>query len=276
VIGFNVESGGANPAVVADLIEGRQGTDIWGFSEVQNAEWASLFEEASAEGESAEFRSILGSTGGADRLLIVYNADRLELVRNFELDEVNIGGHVRASLVAQFRVQTTGHEFLFMVNHLYRSREDRRHEQGRMLNEWARQEALPIVAVGDYNFDWEVEGGETDHDEGFDNLTANGVFTWVRPATLLKTQCSEQYNSVLDFVFVAGDAQRWERSSEILEAQPIYCPDDDTTSDHRPVLATFNLSPGGEPSLRDILLRRIRALEEELAALRALIEAMED
>jgi hypothetical protein len=34
VVGFNVESGGARPEVVDDLIPAAQGVDIWGFSEV--------------------------------------------------------------------------------------------------------------------------------------------------------------------------------------------------------------------------------------------------
>lgn len=41
-----------------------------------------------------------------------------------------------------------------------------------MLNEWAENQDLPVIAVGDYNFDWEVVGGDQDHDEGFDLLTA--------------------------------------------------------------------------------------------------------
>ena len=34
VVGFNVESGGARPDVVDDLIAGAQDVDLWGFSEV--------------------------------------------------------------------------------------------------------------------------------------------------------------------------------------------------------------------------------------------------
>jgi hypothetical protein len=41
-------------------------------------------------------------------------------------------------LVAHFRFKPAGAKFLFMVNHLYRSKAERRHEQARLLNEWAR------------------------------------------------------------------------------------------------------------------------------------------
>lgn len=90
VMGFNVESGGAAPAVVDDLIAVSQDVDLWGLSEVQNAAWADLFERAAEDGENADFAQVLGTTGGGDRLLIIYDADRFELVRHFELDDINI------------------------------------------------------------------------------------------------------------------------------------------------------------------------------------------
>jgi endonuclease/exonuclease/phosphatase family metal-dependent hydrolase len=176
VVGFNVESGGARPDVVDDLVRAAQGVDLWGFSEVQDDAWGMLFEQAAEDGEAADFQRILGTTGGGDRLLIVYNGDRLDLVRQFELTDINIKGRVRAPLVAHFRLKPAGSEFLFMVNHFYRSNAEGRHEQARLLNAWARQQTLPVIAVGDYNFDWDVTNGETMHDQGYDLLTAEGVF----------------------------------------------------------------------------------------------------
>jgi hypothetical protein len=164
VVGFNVESGGARPDVVDDLVRAAQGVDLWGFSEVQDDTWGMLFEQPAEDGEAADFQRILGITGGGDRLLIVYNGDRLDLVRQFELTDINIKGRVRAPLVAHFRLKPAGSEFLFMVNHLYRSNAEGRHEQARLLNAWAREQTIPVIAVGDYNFDWGVTNGETMHD----------------------------------------------------------------------------------------------------------------
>jgi endonuclease/exonuclease/phosphatase family metal-dependent hydrolase len=128
-----------------------------------------------------------------------------------------------------------------MVNHLYRSREDRRHEQARKLNEWARGQSLPVIAVGDYNFDWEVEGGESKHDRGYDLMTLDGLWRWVRPQSLIKTQCSDSFDSVLDFVFVAGPARDWPSGSEILNRETSYCQDTDQSSDHRMIRAVFDV-----------------------------------
>ena len=112
-------------------------------------------------------------------------------------------------------------------------------------------------------------------------MTANGVFSWVRPDTLVLTQCSAnnsgtcQFNSVLDFVFVSGTAQNWQAESVII-VEPGDFPDDATTPDHRPVSGTFNTAtpPDGEAVTREMLLAQIERLEAELAALRTLVEQM--
>ena len=243
VVGFNVESGDANPDFIAkNYIQPLKSGEIWGFSEVQNATWLQTFEGAIEAGTRSDFQSIFGTTGNADKLAIIYDGDRLEKINQFELPSINLGGNVRAPLVAHFKLKSNEQEFLFMVNHLYRSRNDLRHEQARLLNRWAKKQTLPIIAVGDYNFDWDVAKGDKKHDKGYDLLTENSVFTWVRPELILPTHCSLRYNSVLDFVFVSGSAQTWEASSKILYPEASYCPDNQQKSDHRPILSVFDLS----------------------------------
>lgn len=281
IVGFNVESGDADPAVIAERhIAPLDGADLWGFSEVQNASWLSILKQGAAVGENAEFQSVLGTTGGADRLAIVYNSDLLELVSHEELSQLSYGGRARAALVAQFRLRQSGDEFLFMVNHLYRSRADLRHEQAGWLNAWAQQQTLPIVAVGDYNFDYHVVRGDAgDRDQGFDLLTAGHIFSWVRPQILSPTICNARYYSVLDFVFVANQAQTWPvTSSDILftDAATAYCPDTPTTSDHRPVLATFQTEvpvPQPLPPSRDEEIQRlIQEIEQRLDEIQRLLD----
>ena len=159
-----------------------------------------------------------------------------------------------------------------MVNHLYRSNTEGRHEQARLLNARAPQQTLPVIAVGDYNFDWDVSNGDTVHDRGYDLLIVDGVLTWVRPPQLIRTQCS--FNSVLDFVFVAGAARQWSASSEILATEESYCPSDQHRSDHRPVRDVFELAPAGQPSPRSLVLAQIQRMEADLSALKALVEQM--
>ena len=167
-------------------------------------------------------------------------------MKSFELHRINVSGTVRAPLVGHFKVTGTTVEFLFVVNHLYRSKSERRWEQAQLLNRWAAQQAYPIVAVGDYNFDWDVDDGDVDHDQGYEEMVADGHFSWIRPSQLKKTQASPSYDSVLDFIFLGGDSWTWQAKSKILKRDASdnnddHFPDTDQTSDHRPVMATINI-----------------------------------
>lgn len=278
LISWNVESGDADPEVLATFLSSQEDIDIWALSEVQGQDWAVRFEGA-VEEEGSDFAFEIGTTGGADRLLILYNKDRFESLGAEELDNINIGGRVRAPLVLHLRETATGTEFLIMVNHLYRSRAERRHEQSILLNQWARNQSMPIIAAGDYNFDWAVIGGDTDHDIGYNHLVDDGVFVWARPDHLLRTQCSN-YDSVLDFVFLAGPATEWSTTSKILESQSDYCPDNSIRSDHRPILAEINMTPDSTltapitPTLRTLLLQQLEVIDQSLKETRTLIESL--
>jgi endonuclease/exonuclease/phosphatase family metal-dependent hydrolase len=252
VVCWNVESGGSDPAVIAQrikVLQARFHCDAWGFSEVHDQAWADQFAQAAGAAAGTRFQTILGTTGvygrrnqQDDRLLIVYNPARLQLIEHFELHRINSGNRNRAPLVARFKHKSAGRELLFMVNHLARTDNALRHAQARELNRWAADQELPIVAVGDYNFDWRVAGFGEDRDAGFDLFQAGGVFTWVRPNTYVYTQESE-YRSILDYVFIAGrDTWTWRSESEIVVEEGDF-PDDTTTPDHRPVQATITLRP---------------------------------
>jgi endonuclease/exonuclease/phosphatase family metal-dependent hydrolase len=244
-ISWNVESGGADPVEIAKRVRRLQTAhkpDVWGFSEVQNDTWAEKFEQAAAQASGSSFKRIVGTTGRSDLLAIVYNTDRLEYLGHQELHRVNLGGHVRAPLVAAFKTKKTGRRFLFMVNHLYRSKADARHDQATLLNRWATQQKLPIIAVGDYNFDWKWDY----KDRGLDNMTAGGVFTWIRPTRIASTQDSA-LGAILDFVFISGrDTWTWKTTSTIIVEKGDF-PDTDETPDHRPLTATIEIPEGVGP-----------------------------
>ncbi|MCI0641731.1 MAG: hypothetical protein L0Y72_23350 [Gemmataceae bacterium] len=277
VIGYNVESGGAKPDVVKVRIEEADGIDLWGLSEVQNDAAAAIFQAAAGVGETGSpvFKRIVGTTGGADRLAILFNETRLEKLSHEELHGINPGGNFRSPLVARFRIRDSKQELLFMVNHLARGNASARHKQAELLNLWAKSQTLPLVAVGDWNFDWGVVDGDVNRDKGYDLLIANDVFRWVRPPNLVKTQDSA-HNSVLDFVFVVGAAKSWLGSSEIIVKQGDF-PDNADTSDHRPVLGTFQIGaaiPAPPVVTRAAILERIQLLEAELAKLKQLVQQL--
>jgi endonuclease/exonuclease/phosphatase family metal-dependent hydrolase len=282
---WNIESGGSDPETIARQIADEQGVDIWGLSEVQSPQVAERLQRAAAEGEDATFERLVGTKGGSDRLVILYNSKRLQRVGDpIELHEFNPGGTGRSPLAVRLRGRTTGQEFMFMVNHLFRGSRAKRHLQAKQLNTWARSAPVPVISVGDYNFDFDAQMGDNpDHrNKGFDLLTKDGVFVWVRPERLIKTQ-SSNFNSVLDFVFVAGTAVGWKAESRII-VRPGDFPDNKQTSDHRPVEAVFTLKtpsappPGSVPPriTKEQLLQRIEALERDLKELKRLAQEIED
>ena len=155
VIGYNVESGGSTIAKIKERIAAIDGCDIWGISEAQS-NWKDDLEAAAEDGEGANFSIVLGTTGGSDRLAIIYDDDRFDLVSSIELHNINYtnsngGFRVRSPLVARLKETATDLEFYFMVKHLYRSKADKRKEQAEKLNDWAEVQPLPAIAVGDFN-----------------------------------------------------------------------------------------------------------------------------
>jgi hypothetical protein len=244
----------------------------WGLSEVANVAAAGIFETGAEDGEEANFDRIVGTTGAADRLAIIFNAERFQLVRSLELTNIGSGNH-RAPLVVELREVSSNRNFLFMVNHLARGNANLRRQQATQLNEWVRTQTLPVVAVGDYNFDWEVVGGDQNHDVGYDNMTNAGAWTWVRPATLIKSQCSPNFNSVLDFIFVNAAAHSWSGTSEILVV-PNDCDPSPLTSDHRPLLGTFSMGGAGPRLTKEQLLRKIEEIERQLIQLKEAVRLL--
>jgi hypothetical protein len=109
---------------------------------------------------------------------------------------------------------------------------------------------------------------------GYDNMTNAGAWTWVRPATLIKSQCSPNFNSVLDFIFVNAATQGWSGTSEILVV-PNDCDPFPDTSDHRPVLGTFNMGGDAGPRLtKEQLLRKIEEIERQLIQLKEAVRRL--
>jgi hypothetical protein len=273
IMSWNLENNGADSATIVGMMSEYEGVDIWGLCEVSRS-WEKGLEAAAEAGGSTDYTSILSQSGRADRMLILYDEDRFDLIESLELDQINPGMRVRSPLVAHLANSTTGEQFLFMVNHLYRSDDEARHTQSTKLNDWAEEQTLPIIAVGDYNYDWRVSGGDSQHDLGYDNITKDDVFQWLRPEVLDRTQYSRSFPaSVLDFVFLADRSNEIHGSSEII-VKPGDFPDNDKTPDHRPLRASILLTDTEGDDDDDMdewrrnLLERIARIEQELEELR--------
>lgn len=298
IASWNLESGDSNPDLLGREMAAKQGVDLWGLSEV-NLRFLPILERGAEDGEDADFTAINGTTGDEDRLVILYDrGEFLTVGERIELKNV-MGGNpgLRAPLAQRFRVRKTGQEFLFMVNHLKRggAQNPERHEQAKRLNAWARGQTAPIIAVGDYNFDYDVRRGDEGpphRDRGFDLLTADGVFTWIKPERLLKTHSDASVNSILDFVFISGKPTNWTLKSVILDrerdaaATALGYRDDAQESDHRPIDAVVTIDTRGsrdavaggmrtDSARRNEMVKQIEKLEAELKTLREALKKTE-
>lgn len=245
---WNLESGDSDPVYLAEQIRQWATIPVWGFSEIENQSvLIRMCEALNTQNSSSNFVGILGNTGRTDRLGVAFDQAQFSYVTAYELPETNIGNTLRASLVVHLREISSGQEFLFVANHLYRgksSNETRRDLQAAALRDWAAVQELPVIAVGDFNLDCDVDNLKQCNNT-YRVLTQNEVFSWVVPENPIKTQCSNRYNSILDFVFVTGSARDWASSSFILNRDDEACIDDDKKSDHRPVGAFFKTDDAG-------------------------------
>ena len=114
-----------------------------------------------------------------------------------------------------------------------------RAQQAGALREWARNKSTPIIAIGDYNFDYDFNTQKGN--AAFDEFLKDGVWKWIKPVELIDTNWSDDGNghdrypdSMLDFNFVAGAAKHWNAKCRVIVRDGDF-PDDDETSDHRPV-----------------------------------------
>jgi hypothetical protein len=280
VVGWNLESGGSSTTAIAERVRRFQGVDLWGLSEVAGDSTLKTFEAAAEDGEQADFQRLISLTGCGDRLGIVFNAARLEILRaeelhrvTFNADEPPPGRCQRSPLVADFRDNRTKRRFLFMVNHLERSDIRLRRGQAQRLNEWVQTQTLPVIATGHYNFNWSVANGDRNHDAGFDRMVEDDHWAWVRPKTLIKTHCNPNYNRILDFVFVSVAARPFALTSEILQ-EANDCGLAAANPDYRPVKAEFDFigGPANTGPTKAELLLRIEALERQILELKALIQ----
>ncbi len=246
ILSWNVESGGNSPEVITDQLKAFEDCSIVALQEVR-AENESRY--AAALG--ATRKSLISKSGGGDRLMIVYDRSRIELLSLSEPSEyqdhkLNDGNH-RSPLIAVFRDQVTEKEFTFLTVHLARGKANVRKEQAMGLREMARDSGMAMVAAGDFNFDYDFPTSKGN--SAFVEMLRDNIWSWAKPDPLIDTNWSDRDkdgkdnypDSMLDFCFVANVAKDWAIECDVVVRDGDF-PDDETTSDHRPIEMTVKLS----------------------------------
>lgn len=291
VLSWNVESSlnfrqTNDPAVIAQQLTELQTDhgpyDLIALTEVR-ASNAATYEQA-VEEDHSEYEAFTSTTGDSDRMMLMVRSDRFEVVgddareltRSGGPDSITFpGGNSRRPFLVELRDrENNGLEFIFMVNHLTRGNDRNRQQQAAGLREWARQQRKPIIAAGDYNFDFD-----------FRNLTGNQsmaifmrrpaadggafVWQWVIPSVEFSVTGTSDADrrvgmlvewvdtnwagssgrdrfrdSMLDFIFTAQGTRDWKAEAKVIARAGDF-PEDGLTSDDLSVEETFGPAASG-------------------------------
>jgi endonuclease/exonuclease/phosphatase family metal-dependent hydrolase len=255
VISWNVESGGSDPATIAKQLAELGRHDVFALQEVHPRD-ADRYGQAIRSAYGRQYRYLFSHTGRSDRLLIAFDSERLVLENITELFQqgshrLNDWQH-RSPFVATFRDTKSNQRFAFITVHLARGNAELRTEQARGLAEWVTDVRLPIIAIGDFNMDYDFHTQQGN--EAFKVFVAAPILKWVKPAKLVDTNWADSDrdgkddypDSLLDFAWVAGPAREWTAEAVVVVREGDF-PDNAKTSDHRPltlrVAPTSNSSP---------------------------------
>lgn len=226
------------------------------------------FRTATSEGLGKPVDFVTSASGGfqdTDSLMVVVDSSRLEIRDSMELhryaglrgnfvndSDASGPGELRARspLAVKLLEKGSSKTFWVIANHLARGEEELRTEQATMLRQWAQDSTEPVIAAGDFNFDFDFRTQKGN--AGFDAMMQGGTWTWLKPDPLIDSNWSDDRqitdrrvdrypDSILDFVFVANGAKAWNGKSNVI-VRPGDFPDSDKTSDHRPVIATFQMT----------------------------------
>lgn len=226
-----------------------------------------LYVEAVEKGLGHKVDSVTSASGGfrdTDSLMLIVDTERFAIVDTLELHRfagiaANFNvveskgddlGELRARSPLAVRIKDLKNQQMYWVvaNHLARGEADLRTMQAKMLCLWAKAQMEPVVAAGDFNFDYDFRTKKGN--AGFDAMMEGGVWQWLTPDPLIDSNWSEDRSvkdrkvdrypdSILDFILVANGAKSWRGESDVVVREGDF-PDNDKTSDHRPIIATFH------------------------------------
>jgi len=241
ILAWNIEIGGSEIATIKNQLKGLEPFDILALSEVPKKSASEFSNRWSKDS------FIVGEKGGEACLLLVWDATKFDKIKVEELTKFEeqefAPGIQSAPLIAQLRHKQSKTEFIVTMNHLARGSAELRKRQALILVEWAKKQSLPIIAVGGYNFDYDIPTKKGN--EAFDAFISDGTWKWIEPKQLIDTNWADRNrdgkddypDSMLDFSFAAGLAKQWGLQSEIIVRDGDF-PDTEKTSDQRPIRTT--------------------------------------
>lgn len=243
VISWNIESGGADPAIIAKQLAELPSVDAYLLQEVAGRDIGRLA-AAIRKKHGRSFKYYLSSLGGSDRLAIIFDESKYRIrsfseLFSFGQYQLSDWNH-RPPLVAHLVQKESGQEFLLVTVHLARGNARLRTEQATGLREWARTQKLPVILAGDCNFDYDFHTGQGN--KAHAAFFKDAVWKEVVPDERIDSNWADRNgdgkddhpNSCLDFAAVAASGTKLTSSSKIIVREGDF-PDTKATSDHRPL-----------------------------------------
>jgi endonuclease/exonuclease/phosphatase family metal-dependent hydrolase len=191
-----------------------------------------------------QYTAVNGETGGSDRLQIIVNTDRFDLLESREMAQyrdypLNKGSH-RSPLYVRLKDRQLGHQYIVMTNHLARGNAKFRQAQAVGLREWARNQNVSVIAIGDFNMDYDYRAMKGN--KAFDEMVRGNVWSWLVPTEFIDTNWADRDgdgkdnypDSMLDLAFASGPVKDWQIECRVVVRADDF-PDDASTSDHRPI-----------------------------------------
>ncbi|MDG2384477.1 MAG: hypothetical protein P8N76_22605 [Pirellulaceae bacterium] len=246
IVSWNLDSGGSDPSTIAQQLKTIGTYHLYGLTEVDPGE-----AERYAKSLGESFAAKLSMAGGPERLMMLYDTDRLALVSSREL---NIFDDLRAEdqqiayrkpLLLRLRDRPSEVDLLVVLNHLERDDVRFQREQAKALRLWCEEQKLAVIGIGDYNFDFNTKTlrGNTP----FNEFMLDYRWHYIRPSGIADSHWldrnqdghDDQPDTLSDCAFLAGGAQNWLAGSRVLVRKGDF-PDDRRTSNHRPVELTLS------------------------------------
>ena len=241
ILHWNINSSG-QPATIARRLIGLGRYDIVGLSNVDKPEF---YEQAIRENWPGRYEFLRGS----DNLMMFYDQKKFRLIKRGNLKRsVNTPSSSEkrhGPMFVRLEERTNHQELIVTLSHLTRDDAELRAEQAGDLRDWAQNQALPVIAIGEFNFDYDFKTEKGD--AGFDEFVQGGVWKLIKPTSLIDIHSAEELNghdrfpeSTLNFSFVTGAAKNWKiKSREFVRDSDSF---DEKTVRHRPVELFFTVT----------------------------------
>lgn len=241
MVTWNLESGESSTDRLAAQVAEKQLVSLWILSEVESEAVLNALADRIELEQGWVPRKYLSATGKSDRLGVLVDERKLKVLEITDFEDESFEEY-RFPVVLRLKHTASQQSLNVIAVHFARGNSSRRLEQARKISELAKSLPEPTIVSGTLHFDYHTERGDDgERDQAFDILVDNANIFWVRPNTLVKTQASDSYSSILDgFVFSNPDGL-WSLSSRILQrggdnlAVAMDFNDDSAESDHRPV-----------------------------------------